>query len=303
MCKYPQSVCIFIAVILFVMPAIIKKRKLLLLASVCFLAGFGSCNQASSTNQQTKDSVNKPALKLLGSSENESVAFKQNIDTTKSTIYLTFDDGPQKGTIGCYNTCKTLGIKASFFMVGLHQNIKSDGKQLVSMIRNGYPEFLLTNHSYTHAKDKYKDFYHHPQAALIDFLSAQDSLKVAKKIVRLPGNRAWVRANDITSSHLVSGVAHLLDSSGYNVIGWDLEWNFSHKTGRPIQTAEKLAAQVDSAFAHQNMHIRKHLVILTHDRIFQRPADSLSLAKFIGLLKTNPNYVFETVDHLPGLKN
>ena len=285
------------------MPKCYKKTKMVSFVLICFVAGFGSCNQASSTSQQMKDSVNKSALKLSGSSENESVAFKQNIDTTKSTIYLTFDDGPQKGTIGCYNTCKSLGVKASFFMVGLHQNAKSDGKKLVSMIRSDYPEFLLTNHSYTHAKDKYKDFYHHPQAALIDFLSAQDSLNVPKKFIRLPGNSAWVTAGDVKSSQLVSAVTHLLDSAGYNVIGWDLEWNFSHKTGRPIQTAEKLAAQVDSAFAHQNMHVRKHLVILTHDRMFQRPADSLSLVKFIGLLKRNPNYVFETVDHLPGLKN
>jgi len=285
------------------MPKCYKKRKIISIVLSCFLAGLGSCNQASSTNQQMKDSVPKTPVKLSISSENESVAFKQNTDTTKSTIYLTFDDGPQKGTIGCYNTCKSLGVKASFFMVGLHQNAKSDGKKLVSMIRSGYPEFLLTNHSYTHAKDKYKDFYHHPQAALIDFLSAQDSLKVPKKIIRLPGNSAWVRAADVKSSQLVSAVTHLLDSAGYNVIGWDLEWNFSHKTGRPIQTPEKLAAQVDSAFAHQNMHVRKHLVILTHDRMFQRPADSLSLVKFIRLLQRNPNYVFETVDHLPGLKN
>ncbi len=285
------------------MPKFVKKREVLLLVLVCFLTGFGSCNQASSTNQQKQDSIAKLPIKPVIGAENESVAFKQNIDTNKSTIYLTFDDGPQKGTIGCYNTCKSLGVKASFFMVGLHQRIKSDGKELVTLIRDGYPEFLLANHSYGHANGKYKDFYHHPQTALQDFLITQDSLKVPKKIVRLPGNRAWVRANDVTSSHLVSGVANLLDSTGYNVIGWDLEWNFSHKTGRPIQTPEKLAAQVDSAFAHQNMHIRKHLVILTHDRMFQRPADSLSLAKFIGLLKSNPNYVFETVDHLPGLKN
>ena len=285
------------------MPKCCMKREIIILALIGFLVGFGSCNQASSKSQEKQNSINTPPLKSNIRSENESVVLKQNGDTTKSTIYLTFDDGPQKGTIGCYNTCKNLGVKASFFMVGLHQHIKSDGKQLVSMIRDGYPEFLLANHSYSHAKDKYKDFYHHPQTALQDFLITQDSLKVPKKIVRLPGNRAWVRANDVTCSHLVSGVAHLLDSTGYNVIGWDVEWNFSHKTGRPIQTPEKLAAQVDTAFAHQNMHIPKHLVILTHDRMFQRPADSLSLARFIGLLKSNPNYVFETVDHLPGLKN
>ena len=276
-----------------------KKSKRFLLVLSCFLVLLGACNQASSTSQQKK----ALPVKSVDNAKNVLISHLPPIDTNQLTIYLTFDDGPQKGTIGCYNICKSLGVKASFFMVGLHQRIKSDGKQLVSMIRNGYPQFLLANHSYSHANDKYKDFYHRPQAALNDFLSTQDSLQVPKKIIRLPGNSAWVRASDVKSSHLVHDVTHLLDSAGYNVIGWDLEWNFSHKTGRPIQSPEKLANQVDSAFAHRNMHIPKHLVILTHDRMFQRPVDSIALVTFIGLLKHNSNYVFETVDHLPGLKN
>jgi hypothetical protein len=36
--------------------------------------------------------------------------------------------------------------------------------------------------------------------------------------------------------------------------------------------------------------------------MFQRPEDADSLARFITLLKHNPRYVFETVDHYPGVK-
>jgi hypothetical protein len=36
--------------------------------------------------------------------------------------------------------------------------------------------------------------------------------------------------------------------------------------------------------------------------MFHKSQDSLALVQFIQLVKRNPNYVFETVDHYPGLK-
>lgn len=223
-------------------------------------------------------------------------------DSTKKYIYLTFDDGPQHGTAGCYALCRREGIKASFFMVGQHELMKSDGKQIVAMIRDAYPHTLLANHSFSHANNKYRDFYHHPDAALMDFLHAEQVLAVPWKIARLPGNRAWVREGEIKATSLVRPVATLLDSMGYNVIGWDLEWAFRKKSARPVQTPQQLANQVDSAFAKMETHVPGHLVILSHDRMFNRPDDADSLAKFIHILKQNPKYVFETADHYPRLK-
>lgn len=223
-------------------------------------------------------------------------------DSTKQYIYLSFDDGPQHGTVTCFDLLRKEGVKASFFMVGLQAAQKTDGKHIVSMIRESYPQILLANHSYTHASDKYVFFYHHPLMAEKDFFKAQDSLQVPYKIIRLPGNSAWAESGKIRASGLVKPVTQLLDSAGYDVIGWDVEWNFNHKNARPIQSPEKLAQQVDSAFAKNRTHIRNHLVILSHDRMFQRPGDAGSLAKFIAILKKNPRYVFETVDHYPGVK-
>jgi peptidoglycan/xylan/chitin deacetylase (PgdA/CDA1 family) len=223
-------------------------------------------------------------------------------DSTKQYIYLTFDDGPQHGTVSCYDLCRKEGIKASFFMVGQHELMKSDGRKIVTMIRDAYPHTVLANHSFSHANNKYRDFYHHPDSALLDFLHAEQVLGIRWKIARLPGNRAWVREADIKATSLVRPVAGLLDSIGYNVIGWDLEWGFRKKTARPVQTPQQLARQVDSTFARKETHVPGHLVILTHDRMFSRAGDADSLAKFIQLLKQNPRYVFETVDHYPGLK-
>ncbi len=227
---------------------------------------------------------------------------QMTIDSTKKYIYLTFDDGPQHGTVDCYNLCRNMGIKASFFMVGQHQAQKTDGKAIVTMIRNSYPQSLLVNHSYTHANNRYIYFYRHPEMAARDFFRAQDSLHILPKIVRLPGNRAWVRLGDVKASNLVRPVALLLDSAGYNVIGWDIEWSYTKKAQQPVQTPGKLFAMIDSAFVRKETHSPRHLVVLTHDRMFQRPGDLDSLARFIQIVKQHPDYVFETVDHYPGLK-
>ncbi len=253
----------------------------------------------------TESNYNNTALDSLGIRTKPADKFAGQplpYDTTKQYIYLTFDDGPQQGTQACFNLCKKEAIKASFFMVGLHTKLRSDGKKIVSMIREAYPQVLLANHSYTHAYNKYQFFYHHPNLALADFNKAQVVLQAPFKISRLPGNRSWVRDGEVKASGLVSPVTHLLDSMGYNVIGWDLEWGFGKKTARPQQTPEQLAHQVDSAFARNNTHMPHHLVILSHDRMFQHPDEADSLAKFIHILKQNPRYVFETVDHYPGLK-
>jgi|GEM_PF-204960 len=225
-----------------------------------------------------------------------------NYDSTKKYIYLTFDDGPQNGTVACFNLCRQLGVKATFFMVGLHTQRKSDGKTIVRNIRDAYPQTLLANHSYSHAYDKYHYFYEHPAESQNDFYSSQQLLNVPYKIIRLPGNSAWVRQNEVKCSKLVRPVTELLDSAGYNVIGWDVEWSFNHKTANPVQSPEKMAALVDSALAKNNTHTKNHVVILSHDRMFRNPNYTDSLAKFITLLKQNGNYIFETVDHYPGLK-
>jgi peptidoglycan/xylan/chitin deacetylase (PgdA/CDA1 family) len=278
------------------------------LIAIVFLGifGFMSCNNTAMENSLLNtdpkaDSAKKAYLAKIGlAPKTPEKPFEA--DSNKLYVYLTFDDGPQPGTVSCFNICKAEGIKATFFMVALHQQRKRDGKQIVGMIRNSYPQFLLANHSYDHANEKYKYFYQHPDMAFETFLRAQDSLQVAKKIIRLPGNSAWVLQNQVKSSHLVSAVTHQLDSAGFNIIGWDLEWNFNHKNARPIQSPEKLAAQVDSAFSKHNEHVRKNIVILSHDRMFKRTEDSASLVRFIQLIKQNPKYVLETVDHYPGIK-
>jgi hypothetical protein len=44
------------------------------------------------------------------------------------------------------------------------------------------------------------------------------------------------------------------------------------------------------------------VVWLAHDRMFARPNYQDSLYKCLAMLKKDPRYVFETIDHYPGLK-
>jgi len=226
-------------------------------------------------------------------------------DTAKRYIYLTWDDGPQPpGSSNCFDIFKRAGVKATFFCIAVH-NVGAARNAWVDSIRNSYPQYLLANHSKTHAfSDHYINFYHHPQAALLDFLEAQQKLGVPQKIVRLPGNSAWVRTGEIKASGLVKPVCQLLDSAGYNVIGWDEEWGFktvNHETV-PRQGAETMARMIDRDFREHHLHSRNALVLLAHDRMFARPNYADSLVKCINILKQDPRYVFETIDHYPGIK-
>lgn len=222
-------------------------------------------------------------------------------DSTKTYIYLTFDDGPQGGTKECIEVCKKAGIKATFFMVGNHATSPAL-KQMVKDIKAAYPIFLLANHSTTHANGRYHYFYNHPQMAAEDFYKAQQTLEVPYKIIRLPGNTSWVTQGKIKSNNLTRPVCKILDSAGYNVIGWDVEWNFSHKNASPKQSAQKMAEIVNKAAYSKDTREKNHIMILTHDRMFKKPNFTDSLATFINLLQQNKNYIFETVDNYPNLK-
>ncbi len=227
------------------------------------------------------------------------------IDSNKRYLFITFDDGPQPpGTSNCFDVFKSLGIKATFFMIAEHNDSK-ERKDLVDSIRSSYPQYLLANHSSTHAfNDHYQFFYHHPEQAAPDFFAAQSKLNIMFKIARLPGNSAWVRQGEVKGSPLVKPVCALLDSAGYNVIGWDEEWGFKTHDGYsyPVQSAETMAREIGNDFAQHHSHTRYTLVWLAHDRMFGRENYRDSLYKCLSILKKDPRYVFETIDHYPGIK-
>ena len=137
---------------------------------------------------------------------------------------------------------------------------------------------------------------------LVDFIKAHSSLKLTNNLVRLPGNNAWNTLNHKRTSALVKPVVLKLDSAGYNVMGWDIEWDFN-KQGKPLESGEKMARIIDSSIARNRTLTKNHMVILMHDHMYRTASDSTKLATMIGLLKKNPNYEFRKISQYPGLKN
>ncbi len=250
-------------------------------------------------NPQHKDSAKPNLLKI----EPQVPRFSQPIsfDTSKKYIYLTFDDGPQHGTVACFDLCKKLQVKSTFFMVGLHAS-SENLRNIVREIDNNYPRTLLANHSISHAKNKYHSFYLHDSAAVEDLFLAQKMLRVPFKIIRLPGSNSWLINSRMRTEPLAKNVCKRMDSTGFNIIGWDLEWNFSPITANPVQSADAMVENVKQKLEHNHLYTANHLVILMHDRMFRNPNYTDSLNKFISTLQKDTNYIFETVDHYPGLK-
>lgn len=227
---------------------------------------------------------------------------KGQLDSNAKYVYLSFDDGPLFGTSSCIDICEQENVKATFFQVGLHQSRSEWGKRLYQRILDQPNLFLLTNHSFSHTYGDYLKFYHEPEAALADFKQAAQVLHTQNNIVRLPGNNGWSTATIHSTSKLVRPLVHKLDSAGFDVVGWDVEWRFT-KTGRPIQSAERMAFVVDSMFKHNENRTKNHLVLLMHDHMFRKSDDSVQLVQFIQLLKYENKYQFALLDQYPGLKN
>ena len=221
------------------------------------------------------------------------------LDSSKRYIYLTWDDGPQPpGTSNCKRIFHEQGIKATFFVVGFN-DVGPFRNRILDSLRNGYPEFLIANHSFTHGfQNNYRKFYAMPDSAVQDFLKNERDLKVPVKIIRLPGNSAWVAKGKVQGPKSTLAVCRKLDSLGYDVIGWDIEWGFKNGS-TPIESADEMVREINRKFDDGTTNEQNAVVILAHDRMFQKAQYADSLTKFITTLKQDPRNVFETIDHYP----
>ena len=221
-------------------------------------------------------------------------------DSSKRYIFLTWDDSPQPpGTQNCTRTFREQGVKATFFAVAAHYNIDPLRKRILDSLKKAYPEFLVANHSYTHAfRDNYNFYYMHMDSAVNDILKAQQDMQIPLKIVRLPGRNTWAGNSEFRGPKTSEKVARKLDSLGYKIIGWDIEWQFI-KGNIPKQSATALAKEVNDKFDVGYTNQPNMMVILAHDRMFAKPQYIDSLKALIQLLKQDPRNVFETIDHYP----
>ncbi len=222
---------------------------------------------------------------------------------TKKKIYLTFDDGPNKGTDNVLNIVKEENIPVTFFLVGAHafgskaQRATWDSLQASQLVE-------LCNHSFTHAwYNSYDKFYNLPDSVVSDFNKTAERLQLKNGIGRTPGRNIWrVDSMSFTDNAKAKVAADSLYKAGYDMLGWDLEWHYNPKTMRATKSADDLAKQIDSLLLKNKTKQPGNLVLLAHDQVYKNAEDSLQLHQLIRKLKANTDYEFAIVSNYPGVK-
>jgi len=230
----------------------------------------------------------------------ETVQVAAPVKKKKKKIYLTFDDGPNKGTRNVLDIVKDEKIPVTFFIVGEHvyasvnQNITWDSLLATQGID-------ICSHSYSHAlNNKYETFYNSPDTVVSDFQRAQDSLQLKNNIVRTPGRNTW-RMDSIQFTDLKKSKAAVdsLQKAGFIVMGWDLEWHFDKDLALE-NSADDVIRQIDSVFSNKKTKSADHLVLLAHDQVYQKSKDSIELRQLIQKLKLKDEYELSLATSYPG---
>ena len=218
----------------------------------------------------------------------------------KKKLYITFDDGPNRGTKNVLHIVKDEQVPVSFFIVGEHVFASAGQTQMWDSLKM-CAEIELCNHSFTHAHGHYEKFYKTPSNVVKDFQRTQDSLQLDNAIARTPGRNIWridtLRFTDLKKS---TEAADSLQKAGFVVIGWDLEWHYDPKTMSVTTTASELVNEVDSLFRHNKTRNADNLVLLAHDQVYAKTEDSLQLRQFLQLLKQKDEYELSVVSSYPG---
>ncbi len=237
-----------------------------------------------------KDTIQLPPLQKAATKK------KKN-----KTIYLTFDDGPNKGSSKVIDIIKEEQVAATMFVVGEHVYGSGEQKAVWDSMQNSNL-IEIANHSYTHAfHNKFANYYSNPTATANDFKRCEDSLHFTTNIARTPGRNIW-RTGGVTSTDIKTSTAaaDTVKQRGFILMGWDLEWRFTNDH-HLVQTDSLLITQIEKMFEKNETKTSGHLVLLMHDRTFLRTNDSASLHCLIKELKKKDLYDFEVVDKYPGL--
>jgi peptidoglycan-N-acetylglucosamine deacetylase len=221
----------------------------------------------------------------------------------KKKIYLTFDDGPNKGTRNVLDIVQQEQVPATFFIVGEHVFASHDQARTWDSLQQA-TNIEICNHSYTHAHNRYKRYYEQPDSVVKEMEKTQEQFVLQNKIVRAPGRNSWrIDSLKFTDVQKSKAAMDSLQAAGFIVMGWDLEWHYDPQTLAIKNTADELLTQVDSAFARNKMKTLDHLVLLAHDQVYQKPSDSLQLRLFVQKLKLKDEYELSLVSSYPGVEN
>ena len=222
---------------------------------------------------------------------------KSVLDSDSRVVYFTMDDGPLAASNILRQVAEEKQVKISEFAVGIHAlGNKSFMACLNAMKRSPYME--VCNHSYSHAYNRYKNFYAVPQRAADDIMGNQTKLNLTLKIVRMPGRDIWSTSTFKRGWGQSGGkTAEILTNNGYKLYGWDCEWEHYGST-LPKMSPTNFVAMVDNLFARKAMATPNHLVILGHDEMLVTAKGQQDFKQIIEMLKAK-GYIFEFISNYP----
>lgn len=215
-------------------------------------------------------------------------------------LYLSFDDGIADSSQALCRIADSCQIPVNVFLVGKFV-LKSDSTKQVWKAMQASPWIEMGNHSFSHADKKYHQYYGRPMDVLADFSKNQDSIGFTNKLARLPGRNVWRignrSRNDLEDSN---AIADTLAGSGYQLIGWDLEWNYSG-TDLSLEHEDDLIFRIQQAIRNNKTFTPQHLVILCHDPALQNPMSQARLLAFIQKIRQDGKYAFSFLSKYPGM--
>ena len=220
------------------------------------------------------------------------------VDVPVSSISLTFDDGPLYSTWHLIDLFEKEKIPATVFLVGDRVVNTLFGKFMFAYYRNN-PLIDIANHSFYHAKGKYRLFYSKPDEVVSDILRNEDTLELQDRIVRLPGRNAWNTGErqryDLEDAR---PAATTLAGKGYHIMGWDIEWIYDAEN-KCAASASEMLHQLKRLETSRNLFTPGHIVMLLHDSMLRDETIREQIRIFIEAVKATGRWNFRTARDYP----
>ncbi|MFC5604849.1 polysaccharide deacetylase family protein [Sporosarcina koreensis] len=205
----------------------------------------------------------------------EYIKKKEMATTKKPTVYLTFDDGPNKFTLINHATLEKYKVPATFFFLG--NQMKHNGDIVKTVSKSGH---YIGSHSMTHDKAL---VYNSTESFIAEMAGG------AQMIEKLTGKSSKLVRVPYGSKPLVTpGMQKSLIARGYKMWDWDVDsndWRYTDKQ------AGQIVKNVQDGVKKAVKSGDKDIIILLHDR----SQTTIALPKIIEWLQKE-GYNFKTYE-------
>ena len=168
----------------------------------------------------------------------------------KATVYLTFDDGPNRYTAANVNTLKKYQVQGTFFFLGKHMKKNEDIVRTVADAGH-----YIGTHSMTHDVHK---VYKSPQTFI-------EEMNEGTQLIReMTGNDAkLLRVPYGSTPHVTSAMKRQLNINGYKMWDWHVDSNDWRYTDQQVgEIVKNVRNGVQQSYNSGN----RDIIILLHDQ-------------------------------------